>query len=36
VVDEARANLAVLADVRDRAGIKVLAAMKAFSMWRWP
>jgi len=36
VVDEARlrANLAVLADVRDRAGIKVLAAMKAFSMWR--
>ena len=36
VVDEAklRANLAVLADVRDRAGIKVLAAMKAFSMWQ--
>ncbi len=36
VVDAARlrANLAVLADVRDRAGIKVLAAMKAFSMWR--
>jgi len=36
VVDEARlrANLAVLADVRDRAGIKLLAAMKAFSMWR--
>ncbi|OYX63765.1 MAG: carboxynorspermidine decarboxylase [Novosphingobium sp. 32-60-15] len=36
VVDEAklRANLAVLADVRDRAGIKVLAAMKAFSMWK--
>lgn len=36
VVDEAklRANLAVLADIRDRAGIKVLAAMKAFSMWR--
>ncbi|HWU04293.1 MAG TPA: carboxynorspermidine decarboxylase [Novosphingobium sp.] len=36
VVDEARlrANLSVLADVRDRAGIKVLAAMKAFSMWR--
>ena len=29
-----RANLAVLADVRDRAGIKVLAAMKAFSMWK--
>ena len=36
VVDEARlrANLAVLADVRDRAGIKVLAALKAFSMWQ--
>jgi carboxynorspermidine decarboxylase len=36
VVDEARlrANLAILADVRDRAGIKLLAAMKAFSMWR--
>lgn len=36
VVDAARlrANLAVLADVRDRAGIKVLAALKAFSMWR--
>ena len=36
VVDEARlrANLAVLADVRDRAGIKLLSAMKAFSMWR--
>ena len=36
VVDAAklRANLAVLADVRDRAGVKVLAAMKAFSMWR--
>ena len=36
VVDAAklRANLAVLADIRDRAGIKVLAAMKAFSMWR--
>jgi carboxynorspermidine decarboxylase len=36
VVDAAklRANLAVLADVRDRAGIKLLAAMKAFSMWR--
>ena len=29
-----RANLAVLADIRDRAGIKVLAALKAFSMWR--
>ncbi|MEP6868063.1 MAG: carboxynorspermidine decarboxylase, partial [Novosphingobium sp.] len=35
VVDAAklRANLAVLADIRDRAGIKVLAALKAFSMW---
>ncbi len=35
VVDEAavRRNLAVLADVRDRAGIKLLAALKAFSMW---
>ena len=29
-----RANLAILADVRDRAGIKMLAALKAFSMWR--
>ncbi len=36
VVDAARlrANLGVLADIRDRAGIKVLAALKAFSMWR--
>ncbi|MGH6785473.1 MAG: carboxynorspermidine decarboxylase, partial [Novosphingobium sp.] len=36
VVDAARlrANLAVLADVRDRAGIKLLSALKAFSMWR--
>lgn len=36
VVDVARlrANLAVLADIRDRAGIKVLAALKAFSMWK--
>ncbi|MBA3055100.1 MAG: carboxynorspermidine decarboxylase [Sphingomonadales bacterium] len=36
VVDAAklRANLAVLADIRDRAGVKVLAALKAFSMWR--
>ena len=36
VVDAAklRANLAVLADIRDRAGIKVLGALKAFSMWR--
>ena len=35
VVDSAklRANLAILADVRDRAGIKMLAALKAFSMW---
>ncbi len=36
VVDAAklRANLAILADVKARAGVKVLAAMKAFSMWR--
>jgi carboxynorspermidine decarboxylase len=36
VVDAAalRRNLGVLADVRDRAGIRLLAAMKAFSMWR--
>lgn len=36
VVDAAalRRNLAILADVRDRAGIKLLSAMKAFSMWR--
>ncbi|MFM2301762.1 MAG: hypothetical protein RLZZ84_1498 [Pseudomonadota bacterium] len=36
VVDAARLrqNLAVLADVRDRAGIKVLSALKAFSMWQ--
>ncbi len=35
VVDKARieANLEILADVRDRAGIKVLLALKAFSMW---
>ena len=35
VVDAAklRANLTILADIRDRAGIKVLAALKAFSMW---
>jgi carboxynorspermidine decarboxylase len=35
VVDEAavRRNLAILADVRDRSGIKLLAALKAFSMW---
>lgn len=35
VVDEAavRRNLAILKDVKDRAGIKVLAALKAFSMW---
>ncbi len=35
VVDAAklRANLRVLADIRDRAGIKVLSALKAFSMW---
>ncbi|WP_298169993.1 carboxynorspermidine decarboxylase [Novosphingobium sp.] len=36
VVDAARLrqNLSILVDVRDRAGIKVLAALKAFSMWR--
>ena len=36
VVDAAklRANLTILADVRDRAGIKMLSALKAFSMWR--
>ncbi|MEN9682978.1 MAG: hypothetical protein RLZZ427_729 [Pseudomonadota bacterium] len=36
VVDTARLreNLAVLADIRDRAGIKVLSALKAFSMWK--
>ncbi len=35
VVDEAavRRNLAILKDVRDRAGIKLLGALKAFSMW---
>tara|TARA_R110000782_G_scaffold78276_1_gene154855 strand:- start:50483 stop:51673 length:1191 start_codon:yes stop_codon:yes gene_type:complete len=35
VVDEVavRRNLAILADVRDRSGIKLLAALKAFSMW---
>lgn len=35
VVDEAavRRNLAILKDVRDRAGIKMLGALKAFSMW---
>lgn len=36
VVDEAavRRNLGILADVRDRAGIKMLAALKAFSFWQ--
>jgi len=35
VVDEAaiRRNLTVLRDIGDRAGIKVLGALKAFSMW---
>lgn len=35
VVDLARlrSNLRILADVRDRAGIKILGALKAFSMW---
>lgn len=36
VVDAAklRANLRVLAEVRDAAGIRMLSALKAFSMWR--
>lgn len=36
VVDAAavQRNLAILADVRDRAGIKMLAALKAFSFWQ--
>src|SRR3546814_10708026 len=35
VVDEAavRRNLSLLRDIGDRAGIKVLGALKAFSMW---
>jgi carboxynorspermidine decarboxylase len=35
VVDHAAiaANLRILADIRDRAGIKLLLALKAFSMW---
>lgn len=35
VVDEAaiRRNLAILKEVRDRSGIRMLAALKAFSMW---
>jgi len=35
VVDEMaiRRNLAILADVKVRSGAKILAAMKAFSMW---
>src|SRR3546814_16824582 len=35
VVDEAavRRHLAILKDVRDRAGLRLLAALKAFSMW---
>ena len=35
VVDKAaiERNLRILADVRDRAGVKVLLALKAFSMW---
>ncbi len=36
VVDAAalRRNLGILAEVRDRSGITLLAALKAFSMWR--
>ncbi|WP_333836822.1 carboxynorspermidine decarboxylase [Novosphingobium sp.] len=33
-VQALRRNLATLADIRDRAGLKVLAALKAFSMWQ--
>jgi carboxynorspermidine decarboxylase len=35
VVDKAaiEENLRILADIRDRAGVKVLLALKAFSMW---
>ena len=35
VIDRAaiEANLAVLADVKARAGVKILLALKAFSMW---
>ena len=35
VVDEVavRQNLAILADVKERSGAKILCAMKAFSMW---
>lgn len=35
VVDAAklRDNLRVLADIRDQSGVKILAALKAFSMW---
>ncbi|MBA4306534.1 MAG: carboxynorspermidine decarboxylase [Sphingopyxis sp.] len=35
IVDEMaiRRNLAILADVKARSGVKILAAMKAFSMW---
>jgi carboxynorspermidine decarboxylase len=37
VVDEIaiRRNLAILADVKTRAGVKILSAMKAFSMWEF-
>ena len=36
VVDAAalRRNLGILTDVRDRAGIRMLSALKAFSMWK--
>lgn len=35
VVDEVavRRNLAVLADIKERSGVKILLALKAFSMW---
>lgn len=35
VIDEAklRSNLEILQDIRDRSGTKIIAALKAFSMW---
>ena len=35
VVDEVavRQNLAILADIRERSGVRILLALKAFSMW---
>lgn len=36
VIDQAkiRANLAILADIKERSGVKILSALKAFSMWK--